>query len=92
MKDKGDFHLPLDDEQLDDINAGGGFQYVCGISESQFPQQRKCCNQILTLQGTVYEKICPYCSIWTSLPEGGSLKVAHIIECTLYNYGKRIKE
>lgn len=64
----------------------------CGVNEEQFPQMRQCCIYIGfgTLQK--YQKICPYCKVWSSLPDGLTLEVATIFECIRYGYGKRVKE
>jgi len=83
--------IPLSDEQLDDI-AGGVTDYGCGVPEGQFPLLGKCCSQSTSISGTVYKDVCRYCSIWSSLPDSASLKVTYIIECSLYGYGKRVKE
>jgi hypothetical protein len=64
----------------------------CGVSEEQFPQMLKCCiySGIGALQK--YQSICPHCKAWTSLPNGLTLEVATIFECSLHGYGKRVKE
>lgn len=64
----------------------------CGVTEDQFPQMRICCiySGIGALQK--YQRICPHCKAWTSLPDGLTLKVATIFECSRYGYGKRVKE
>lgn len=64
----------------------------CGVTEENFPCLDKCCSKSDSLSGNVYTKNCPYCSIWTSLPDGASLVITHIFECPLYGYGKRVKE
>lgn len=83
---------PLSEEQLGDVGGGAGLNGDCGVSDNQFPKAGKCCGKDNSLAGTVYKKICSYCSIWTSLPDSTSLAVANIVECTLHGYGKRIKE
>lgn len=74
-------------------DSGGNTDPVsdCGVTEGTFPLG-KCCSESDFLSGDVYKKKCPHCSIWTSLPDGASLVVTHIFECSLYGYGKRIKE
>lgn len=64
----------------------------CGVPEERFPCNGRCCDKLLGLTVTVFEPRCPLCRVWTSLPDGDSLKVATIIECGLYGYGKRIIE
>ena len=86
------FGTPLSDNQLDDIGGGIGHSDDCGVPEGQFPNLGKCYNKGNSILGTVYKKVCPYCSIWSSLPEGTNLAVTYILECTLHGYGKRIKE
>jgi len=80
------------DEELDDIGGGTGAGADCGVPEEQFPNLGKCYSKGNSISGTVYKKVCPYCSIWSSLPEDTNLAVTYIIECTLLGYGKRIKE
>ena len=82
----------LSDEELDDIGGGTGVDGDCGVPEGQFPNLGKCCSKGNSISGTVYKKVCPYCSIWSSLPEGTSLVITYIVECSRYGYGKRIKE
>lgn len=62
----------------------------CGVTEERFPCIGGCCDKLVGLMGTVLKPRCPQCRIWTSLPDGNSLKVAAIIECGLYGYGKRM--
>jgi len=64
----------------------------CGITEECFPSLDKCCSKNNSISGTVYKKSCPYCAIWTSLPDFSSLEITYIIECSIYGYGERIKE
>lgn len=64
----------------------------CGVLEEEFPIVGECFNKRLTVSGTVYDKHCIYCSIWSSLPTGENLIITHIFECSLYGYCKRIKE
>lgn len=81
----------LRDAQLDGIGGGSGLESDCGVAEEAFPQAGKCCSKSTSLAGTVYRQSCPCCSLWSSLPDGASLEVTYIVECTLYGYGKRIK-
>lgn len=71
-----------------DSDLGSG----CGVAAGIFPCPGKCCDKSSSLSGDVYKVICSHCSIWTSLPDGASLAITHIFECSLYGYGKRIKE
>ena len=91
MADHKAFGTPFCDGQPDAVK-GTGPSGDCGVPEEGFPQPEKCCSKGVAISGTVYRKKCPFCSIWTSLPDGASLEVSHIFECTLYGYGKRIKE
>jgi ribosomal protein S27E len=52
----------------------------------------KCCNKKITAEGPEHENICPYCGVWMSLPDGGSLEVATIYECARHDFGKRVKD
>jgi hypothetical protein len=63
----------------------------CGVPEEQFPLNGKCCSKRISLSGTAYERLCPYCSIFTSIPVGESLMVSHIFECEQQLYAKRSK-
>jgi hypothetical protein len=92
LADNKTFRVPLNDEQLDGISAGTGAYADCGVQEVQFPFVEKCCSKSSSISGTVYKKACSYCSIWTSLPDGTSLEITYIVECSQYGYGKRIKE
>lgn len=91
MADYKEFGTLLSDKQLDDI-GGTAPGDDCGVLEGEFPRIGKCCSKSTSISGTVYQEICPCCSIWSSLPDGTSLAVSYILECTLYGYGKRIKE
>ncbi len=64
----------------------------CGVTEKAFPCIGKCCDLSINMAGTVYRKICDCCDVWTSLPDGGSLEVAVIFECSRHGYGRRVKE
>ena len=85
-------NIPLEDELLTGIGGGTGAGHGCGLQEGQFPGPGKCFNESRSIAGLVFQPACPYCSIWTSLPEGADLAVAHIFECTLHGYVKRVKE
>ena len=92
MTDQKPIGIPLSDEQLDNIAGGAGARSDCGVPEGEFPCPGKCCTKSRSLYGTAYQKACPFCSIWASLPEGAGLSITYIIECSCYGYGKRIKE
>ena len=64
----------------------------CGVTEERFPQKGKCCDWNSSAAGEKYQKMCSCCSVWTSLPDGGSLEVATIFECGRYGYARRVKE
>jgi hypothetical protein len=64
----------------------------CGVTENKFPCIGKCCDMSITTVGTAYQNICDCCDAWTSLPDGVSLEVATIFECSRYGYGRRVKE
>lgn len=83
--------MPLSDEQLEDI-TGGAAGHVCGVSGESFPDFVKCCARSTSMLGTSYEERCSCCSIWSSLPDSTSLKIAYILECSLYGYVRRLKE
>ena len=93
-------NIPLDDERpggMDGVGGAGaggdtGAGNGCGLQENQFPRPGKCFNESRSISGIVFQQTCPYCSIWTSLPEGADLVVAHLLECSLYGYVKRVKE
>ncbi len=65
---------------------------TCVVPEQQFPELGTCCRLKAGELNAAYEKICPNCGVWSSLPDGEDLSVSHIFECTLYGYGKRLKE
>lgn len=91
MSDKKS-NTPLDDELLTGIGGGTGAGNGCGLEERDFPRLEKCFQKSRSIAGVVFQQACPYCNIWTSMPEGANLEVAHIFECNLYGYVKRIKE
>jgi hypothetical protein len=91
MNDKK-INIPLEDELLAGIGEGTGSDNGCSLQEGQFPRSGKCFEESRSIAGMVFKEVCPYCSIWTSMPEGTNLVVAHIFECTLYGYVKRVKE
>lgn len=91
MNDKKS-NIPLEDELLAGIGGGTGAGNGCGLQEGHFPRPGKCFNKSRSIAGIVFQPACPYCSILTLLPEGANLVVAHIFECTLYGYEKRVKE
>ena len=84
--------MPLEDKPLAGIGGDTGAGNSCGLQEGQFPKPGKCFEESRSIPGVVFKQACPYCSIWTSLPEGAKLVVAHIFECTLYGYVKRDTE
>lgn len=61
----------------------------CCVSEEIFPCLGKCFRKIDTISGVAYEKLCPSCRIWTSLPTGANLTVTSIFECEERGFGKR---
>ena len=65
---------------------------TCLVPEQQFPEIEICCRLKTGEGNAAYEKICPNCGVWSSLPDGEDLSVSHIFECTLCGYGKRLKE
>jgi hypothetical protein len=71
---------------------GSVYIQSCGVTEEEFPRLNMCCARDGRLPGVQYCKICPGCSVWTSIPEGASLTTASIIECLRYGYLRRIKE
>ena len=64
----------------------------CGVTEEQFPMMRKCCIRSSDGSWQKYQKLCPHCAAWTSLPDGRGLEVATIFECKQCGYAKRVKE
>ncbi len=64
---------------------------ACVVPEQRFPELGTCCRLRMS-EENAYEKICRYCDIWSSLPDGDNLSVSHLFECTLNGYGKRLKE
>ncbi len=85
-------YVPLEDELLQGVSGGAPPGYDCNLGEDEFPKQGKCYDQGRSVSGKVIKGICPYCRIFTSLPEGADLVVAQMFECSLYGYVKRIKE
>ncbi len=70
----------------------GQAQIECGKGEESFPYLNVCCKKRVPLWEGRYEALCSCCKVWTSMPYGDQLVVTHIIECSQYGYGKRIKE
>jgi len=66
-------------------------QMDCGVSEEAFPCQQRCCKKTGSESEIKYSQSCPYCVIWVSMPDSVDLTVTHILECSLYGYGIRIK-
>jgi len=62
----------------------------CGIKEEQFPLPLRCFNRLQFENGQTFESCCSQCRIWTSLPDGSTLKVTCFFECAFYGFGKRI--
>ncbi len=92
-KDADEFRNPakaLNHDPLENIGRGTG-RGDCGVPEKGFPQWGKCARRSVAAGEGAYQALCPQCTVWTSLPEGTTLEVSHIFECTLYGYGKRIK-
>lgn len=85
-------YYQVDDGLLAGISGGTGAGKDCGLQEGQFPMPGKCFNASRSISGTIFQQACPYCGIWTSLPEGVDLAVAHIFECAALGYVKRVKE
>jgi hypothetical protein len=85
-------NIPLGDGLLSGISGGLGGGSDCGLEERDFPKPGKCFQISSSIAGAVFNEACPYCNIWTSLPEGVNLQVSHIFECNLYGHVKRIKE
>ncbi len=74
-----------------DACSEGSGREGCDVGNGQFPKDGTCCVKNCSITGTVYTKLCPMCSIWTSPPNGADLAVAHIIECVLQGYCRRIR-
>jgi hypothetical protein len=70
---------------------GENLQMACGVSEDGFPSLHRCCEKIASESEIKYSQSCPYCTVWASMPDSADLIVTHIVECTRYGYGKRIK-
>ena len=64
----------------------------CDVNEEEFPRMGKCYLKNDVPFISLYEKICPYCDISSSLPYGESLKTVTIFECSKFSYGKRVSE
>ena len=92
MDDHKVIGMPFSDEQLGNIDGGAGAVGDCAVKEGEFPCLGKCCVKSSSLTSNTYQKTCHYCSIWASLPEGISLSVTYIVECSCHGYGKRIKD
>lgn len=72
------------------INDRENCGYInCGVEMDEFPRMGTCCRKNDDPVAS-YEKVCIWCSIWTSLPEGASLKTATIFECGRLGYGRRM--
>lgn len=88
----------FNDDFLENISAGKKSGFDCGIQEGQFPKPGICYGEVYVTPGMsyaadiTYNPICPYCSIWTSPPEGANLVVSHMFECKMFGYAKLIKE
>jgi hypothetical protein len=64
----------------------------CEVNEQSFPCLGKCfCSSDVGLMVS-YQKLCPYCLVSTSLPDGISLRTITIFECEKLGYGKRSSE
>jgi hypothetical protein len=87
MTDEIKFQYSLSDERA----HNGKFAH-CGVIDKHFPCIGKCCCESRTIMGVTYEKSCDNCNIWASPPNGGSLSITYLFNCSLYNYDKRIKE
>jgi hypothetical protein len=74
---------------LEDIMEANLYE-DCGVSEELFPCQEKCFCKSDAGFLISYQKLCPYCRVSTSLPDGASLRTATIVECERLGYGKRI--
>ena len=64
----------------------------CGVYAEDFPRLKFCCERTDLLCGGSFQVRCPNCTVWRSPPDGDSLMVTHIIECSKYGFFKRIKE
>lgn len=84
--------MPLDDDLLSGIAGGLEAGHGCDVQEGQFPLLGRCLAESSSIVGKALSQVCPHCSISTSLPEGASLVVAHMLECTMCGYVKRLKE
>ena len=64
----------------------------CGVNKTDFPCLKHCCERAVLTFGGSFQARCPNCTVWRSPPDGDSLMVTHIIECTKYGFFKRIQE
>lgn len=81
------------DQIFEGCDQNTDLEFNCGVKEEAFPCLGKCFIKVDYLSsGDVYKLNCNHCKIWTSLPDGASLVVTHIIECSLYGYGRRVKD
>ena len=85
-------NVPLEDDLLTGIGGGLGGTAGCGVAEEEFPRLGKCFTEERSISGKDYKAACPYCSIYTSMPEGANLVVAHMFECALYGYVNRVTD
>jgi hypothetical protein len=67
-------------------------ELTCGVLKDNFPASGKCYSKTRGAVGSQYKTECKHCGLWASLPDSVSLKVTHILECSLYGYAKRITE
>lgn len=74
--------------KLADFNHGTD----CGVNEEVFPRMNLCCEKAALPFGASLQARCPNCTVWRSPPDGDSLMMTHIIECSKYSFFKRIKE
>lgn len=63
----------------------------CDVLEEDFPCIEKCYAKIESISVTAYRYNCPYCNLWTSLPDGENLEITYIFDCSLLGYRKRLK-
>lgn len=91
MADEELTNVKLDDDELAGVSGGSGTSSNCNVKEEDFPRLAVCYSKASSWVGTSYQPICPHCSIWTSPPEGASLIITNIIECTCHGYGKRLR-
>lgn len=77
---------------MDIIEDKRSSDFHCSVREIEFPLLSKCYRKDESLSGVVYSKSCPYCNIWTSLPDGASLATTLLFGCSFLGYDKRLKE